>query len=158
MAGKAKPVADRFWPKVRKGDGCWEWTASAGKHGYGILSVKGIARTAHRVSWEIANGPIPGGMFVCHRCDNRRCVRPDHLFLGTQAENNRDMFAKGRDNRGARVRGERHPHARLTGEVVAEIRRRHAAGESDRRIAESIGVAEPTVQNARTGRTWRHVA
>lgn len=93
-----KPAADRFWAKVAKGDDCWLWTgAVAGYPGndYGAFN-KG---KAHRFSWELHRGPIPAGLFVLHKCDVTRCVRPDHLFLGTQKDNMQDMVAKGRGRR-----------------------------------------------------------
>jgi hypothetical protein len=92
------PLLKRFWDKVRKDNYCWEWTAgSRGKTGYGSLKVNKKVIDSHRVSWMIYFGSIPDGMCVCHKCDNRKCIRPDHLFLGTKGDNNRDMFRKGRN-------------------------------------------------------------
>lgn len=98
------PSEDRFWAKVDKSGDCWVWTASVFRErlGYGKFqtgSNRGESRVAyaHRVSWELHFGPIPNGLFVCHHCDNPPCVRPDHLFLGTAADNVRDMDRKGRD-------------------------------------------------------------
>lgn len=87
---------DRFWSKVRKGDGCWEWTAWINSNGYGEFTKDHKNLKASRVSWILTYGPIPDGLFVCHHCDNPPCVRPDHLFLGTPLDNMRDMIAKGR--------------------------------------------------------------
>lgn len=87
-----------FAQKVRIGEGCWEWTGGSGPLGYGRFYPRdhGRCEYAHRWSWILANGPIPVGLCVCHRCDNRGCVRPDHLYVGTRAENNRECRAKGR--------------------------------------------------------------
>lgn len=98
---KSPPVIDiaiRFWAKVNKTEGCWEWTGGLSSGGYGVFYRTGprTSQPAHRASWEIHNGPIPAGMFVCHHCDNRKCVRLDHLFLGDQAANMLDARLKER--------------------------------------------------------------
>lgn len=90
-------LAERFWEKVEKTDGCWLWTASLTNKGYGEFRLNEPSPIlAHRVAYELAHGPIPPGLFVCHHCDNPPCVRPDHLFLGTQKDNAQDMVRKGR--------------------------------------------------------------
>lgn len=93
------PVEGRFWSKVLKGTDqeCWLWNASRIKDGYGKFSVSGVYQQSHRISWQLTNGPIPDGLCVLHRCDNPPCVNPNHLFLGTNLDNVRDMFAKGRN-------------------------------------------------------------
>lgn len=88
--------AEHFWARVLKTDGCWEWQAGCSSGGYGTYAVKRWPHRAHRVSYALTYGPIPPGMLVCHHCDNKRCVRPDHLFLGTTLDNVRDKLAKGR--------------------------------------------------------------
>jgi hypothetical protein len=86
----------RFWPKVAKSDGCWEWMGSRKETGYGLFTLDSRTSSAHRFSYSLAFGSIPAGMEVCHHCDNPPCVRPDHMFLGTHSDNMRDRFAKGR--------------------------------------------------------------
>ena len=91
------PVSERFWAKVQKTPACWVWTASTSRNGYGKFRLpEGPLTSAHRISWEWAYGPVPEGMCVLHRCDNPPCVRPEHLFLGTIADNNHDCVTKGR--------------------------------------------------------------
>lgn len=87
----------RFWSHVAsRADGCWEWTGARGRAGYGYFSIKDRRFFAHRLAFALVNGPIPPGLFVCHRCDNPPCCRPDHLFLGTTRDNVVDAMRKGR--------------------------------------------------------------
>jgi hypothetical protein len=86
----------RFWSKVQKSDGCWEWQGARNWKGYGEHSVNCRAIKAHRYSWALHHGPIPDKALVCHRCDNPCCVRPDHLFIGNNSDNQRDAVKKGR--------------------------------------------------------------
>lgn len=90
------PAEVRFWGHVAKSETCWEWNSSSQENEYGSLSVGGRKVKAHRFSWELHFGPITGGLYVLHRCDNKRCVKPDHLFLGTNQDNILDASAKGR--------------------------------------------------------------
>lgn len=145
----AGTLGQRFWKYVQRGDGCWEWTGSRYKRYGCIRSSERPHRflSAHRVSWEIANGPIPKGMVVCHRCDNGFCVRPDHLFLGTQIDNIRDMDAKGR-------RGNR----KLTERQVRSARHRVSLGETQASVARDFGVTAGAISSALRGATWRHIS
>ena len=94
------PSWDRFWSKVDTSGDCWEWTGRmTAADGYGGIKVLG-EQAAHRVSWVIHHGPVPDGLWVLHHCDNRKCVRPDHLYLGTVQDNNRDAVTRGRMRRG----------------------------------------------------------
>ena len=164
---------ERFWSKVdRSGgpDACWPWT-TAGRvidGEYGKFRLRG----AHRVSWELANGPIPDGLCVLHRCDNPPCVRPDHLWIGTKKDNIRDAMSKGRNvpppvmrgidhparYRGVTTIGSRNSQSKLTEAVIPEIRTRVASGESRRSIARSLGVHHSVISGIVRGTKWRHVA
>ncbi len=110
----------RFWAKVDKTDGCWVWTAGKNRTGYGRINIAGKNCYAHRVSWELAHGSPPPDCLL-HKCDNPACVRPDHLFEGTRADNVYDMVNKGRARWGT-VRGVNHGGAKLTEKNVRAIR------------------------------------
>jgi transcriptional regulator with XRE-family HTH domain len=133
--------AERFWEKVdyRTRDECWEWTAAVNDRGYGVVKFGGRQQKAHRVAYKLTRGEIPEGMLVCHACDNPSCVNPDHLWLGTNADNTADRDAKGRTQK-----GERHYASTLSDEVVAQIR---ADGDnlSQARLAEKYGTSQSHV-------------
>jgi len=116
------PQEERFWSKVKKTIDCWLWNGRLNRkvYGYGNINYDGRAQPAHRVSWQIHNGPIPKGMKVLHSCDVPICVNPKHLFLGTQADNIHDMYKKKRNNN---VKGERVHSAVLTEQDVIRIRK-----------------------------------
>lgn len=89
---------ERFYKKIRRApSGCWEWAGASSVMGYGYFGLGGRAVSAHRASWTLHCGDIPAGVCVCHKCDNKLCVNPDHLFLGTQSDNMKDMYRKGRN-------------------------------------------------------------
>lgn len=149
-------AAPRLWAKVEKTDGCWMWRGWVNAGGYGRLPVALGHILAHRASWLLANGAIPDGLYVLHRCDVRRCVNPAHLFLGTLQENNADMRAKGRERHP--TIGEKHPAAKLTERDVHVIREAFfGAGMSGSQIARRLGLAPVTINRIVTGRGWRHV-
>lgn len=139
-------VSAAFWNRVEKGAGCWLWTGprfrdNRGLLTYGRLTIKGHRVYAHRIAYAITYGD-PGGKGVLHRCDNPPCVRPEHLFLGTQAENNRDMEVKGRARH---LCGEAHYAAKMTEDGVRELRRRRVAGESLGSLARAFKLSKRTV-------------
>ncbi len=164
-----KTTAQSFWAKVRVGssDECWIWLGSIKKNGYGQVMVNYKQHYAHRYAYELTHGSIPDGLFVCHTCDNRQCVNLAHLFLGTHADNMRDMTSKNRQARLTEERvlalstlaasrcGERNPNAKLDSTSVTEIRRRAANRESQHSIANDFNISQSTVHSAIHGKTWR---
>lgn len=152
-------LAARLFAKVEKTAGCWVFEGAM-SHGYGRIgrgSRDAGTVTAHRASWEIHNGPVPPGLFVLHRCDNRPCVRPAHLFLGNQAANVADCREKGRGRNPpvTSMPGERNPRAVLTEMDVATIRERYAlGGVTQRALADEFGVHNSAVNMIVKRRRW----
>jgi hypothetical protein len=151
----------RFWSGVDKSAGideCWPWTWAIAKSGYGCITVAlGKLRTTHRVAYEMVNGPIPPGKYICHRCDNRACCNPAHLFAGDPADNTSDMWSKGRQHSYATMqKGEARHNARLNAEAVREIRRR-AGGESKSALARNYGVSITAITAVIKRKTWKHI-
>lgn len=145
--------------------GCWIFMGALNDAGYGVIGKDGGRgagnERAHRATYEAFVGPITGGLFVCHHCDVPACCNPDHLFLGTNAENMADCRAKGRDSKPPRnphVIGAAHPGAKLSDHKVAEIRRLAANGEDQRSLAARFRVSETSVSRIVRGLRWRHVA
>lgn len=144
----------RFWSRVAVAgpDDCWDWQGGR-VDGYGIICIEGQNLKAHRISYEWARGPIPPTLSVCHSCDNRRCVNPAHLWLGTNADNVADKVAKGR---GARFPGEDNPAAVLGADDVRAMRADTSSSHTD--IARKYGVSRSTVSLIRRYRTWLSVS
>jgi hypothetical protein len=155
------PPEERFWRRVVRQDGCWLWSGSSryGRFRLGGKLDKMIS--PHRFSYELANGPVPAGLFVCHRCDNPRCVNPGHLFAGTAGDNIRDCVEKGRA-RGTfkkgfdprRLIGAKSPHAKLTDQQAISIR---ADSRPNKYIAADYGVSPSLVGRIKRREIWTHV-
>ena len=129
---------------------CWLWTGQIDKGGYGLFSPG--SKRAHKIAWQLFKGPIDKGLWVLHKCDVKRCVNPDHLFLGTHQDNIDDMLSK---NRGNKVRGEKVYCAKLTEEKVLEIR---AADDDWNNLASKYGVSAMTIRDIKDRRTWKWLA
>jgi hypothetical protein len=148
-----KSLRDRLLPKVSANaeTGCWDWTGSKYDTGYGQFYVRGKHYKAHRVSYELHCQEIPTGLQVLHRCDNRGCVNPDHLFLGTHADNMADKVAKGRQARTS-LPGDFNGRAKVTSLDVAEIR--SATGVSQQILAKRYGISPCQISLILSGKRW----
>lgn len=164
-------ATDRFWANVEKSDGCWLWKGNTATGGYGGIMVKGILWRAHRFSWVLANGEIPDGLLVCHKCDNPACVRPDHLFIGTSSDNQRDCAAKGRqysqrhpeksslhrpEIRASQV-GECNAAAKLRTEDVITMRALMDQGATVDGMIEMFGISRTQVNAIKRRAAWKHI-
>jgi hypothetical protein len=153
---KPTPFEDKYIPEPMSG--CWLWLGPYGSLDYGQFTLRGRRYKAHRYSWQVHRGDIPPGMHVLHRCDTPACVNPDHLFLGTQADNNADKVRKERHTGWGRghpiLNGTKHPLAKLTDEDVLWIRI------DDRKpslIAKDYGVSRQIVWKIKTRQNWAHL-
>lgn len=147
---RRKSIEERFWPKVLKSDGCWLWIAGLTSTGYGQFPSGGHERygarplKAHRVAWELTYGPIPPNTEIRHKCNTPRCVRPDHLELGTHADNMADMSRAGY-----------HSNRKLTMEQAREIRQLHTTGIGAHRLGKQFGIAKKNVFLILSGKHYR---
>lgn len=157
---------DKFNSKVSiSGSGCWNWAGFKNRNGYGVFG----RQLAHRAAWTQTQGVIPSGLLVLHRCDNPSCVNTQHLFLGTQADNMRDMISKGRDRKatperhGTKLhpesiaRGEKRGASKLKTADIHLIRILIASGLPHRKIAKQFGVSSPQISYIKNRKTWSHV-
>lgn len=149
-------IAARFWPRVDKSggpDACWPWTRGKARNGYGMFRVPRHAqRGAHRVALVLSGVDVPDNLFVCHRCDNRVCCNPAHLFVGSPTENMRDAVSKRRH-----AHGEKSGTARFTEADIISIRARFLGGETQSSIARTLGCRQSSISSIVLRKTWAHV-
>lgn len=141
-----------YWDGILKTATCWLWIGWTTESGYGSTYESGKHQYMHRIAYEKAFGPIPRGMHVLHSCDVRHCVNPEHLFLGTQQDNLRDMVTKRRH-----ARGVRHGHCKLTEENVRKVWVLKSEGIVQGKIAETLGVSQSTISEILSGKRWTHL-
>lgn len=153
MGGKRGTIAERLDRRLDKSGDCWVWTGYSDRDGYGrIGDSTGKMLSTHRVAWELANGPIPDGMYVLHSCDNPPCCKPADLHLGTHADNMREKNERGRPTR---MIGVTNPAAKLTEAQVLAIRERYAAGGvSQKALGREYSISETTIWEIVKRRKW----
>lgn len=156
---RTRPLAERLWARVDKSGECWLWTGPRMPSGYGEIGLGGrgggVTRT-HRLAYELTFGPIPEGLHVCHHCDVRHCVRPDHLFLGTRQDNMDDMVRKHRSKSPA-LKGVANGRSKLTEADVLAIRARKDSGDTAQQIAADYGITMVTVYTITNRQGWKHI-
>lgn len=163
QSGKALPEStlqpkfqQLFWSRVNRTESCWEWSSSKDAKGYGRIRLPGRRAhfRAHRIAFFLSTGVDPRDLLVCHTCDNPSCVRPDHLFLGTIADNVSDMMAKGR-NTPTGISGAQNPSAVLSESDVRAIVALILGGKTNTEIAKQYGVSGAMISCIRLGKAWR---
>jgi hypothetical protein len=149
---KGKPIIEKFSKMyvVNEGNGCWEWVRTINPGGYGMFYESAYPEVATRISWKIFNGEIPKGMVVCHKCDNPKCVNPNHLFLGTQKDNIHDAMKKNRFQKGTK-----NGRAKLTRKQVAEIKFGDKQFNTKQEEADYYGVSRRTIYAIRKRLIWK---
>jgi hypothetical protein len=144
---------ERFWAKVKKGEGCWEWSGSKDRKGYGRLLITQVPILAHRIAWELEHGLIPEGLCALHHCDNPSCVRVAHLYLGDRADNMRDCLARNRHRTDPQL-GEKHGMAKLKSTDILTIRSFNLPHKA---LAEFFKISRRHINDIKRRKVWRHI-
>lgn len=153
-------TAEQFWAKLDKSGECWLYTGTLASTGYGKVGYQRRKLSSHRLAYELAYGPIPDGLLVCHHCDVRACCRPDHLFLGTYADNAHDAVAKGRfafNLPTEKMSGEQNGFAKLTADTVREIRHQAMLGMNYSALGRRFGISKGQARNIVLRLCWDHI-